>query len=60
MTRPETCSAAGGAISMWAKVTDCPSRCGIVSSFQWQTGSVIYYLSSDIRYDTHVLTNIAK
>ena len=54
MTQPETCSAAGGTISLWVNVTDCPSAGGIVSSLQWQsTGLRIYCTSSDIGYDTH-------
>ena len=32
MTRPETCSAEGGAISLWVKAIDCNGSCGIVSS----------------------------
>ena len=32
MTRPETCGAAGGAISLWVNVIDCPQTAGIVTS----------------------------
>ena len=32
MTRPETCGAAGGAISLWIKVIDWSAFGGIVSS----------------------------
>ena len=28
MTQPDTCGAAGGAISMWVRVTDCPGIIG--------------------------------
>ena len=55
MTRPDTCGAAGGAISLWINVTDCPSTGGIVSSVSGSTGSRIYCTSSDIGYDTYVL-----
>ena len=53
MTRPETCDAAGGAISLWMKVTDCPPYSGIVSSIQFSgtTGSHIYCSSGSIWYD---------
>ena len=32
MTRPETCGAEGGAISLWIRVIDCPNIGGLVSS----------------------------
>ena len=32
MVRPETCGAAGGAISFWIKFIDCPNNGGIISS----------------------------
>ena len=32
MTRPETCGAAGGAISVWVKIRDCHGQGGIISS----------------------------
>ena len=32
MTKPETCGASGGAVSLWMKVVDCPGSGGIVSS----------------------------
>ena len=32
MTRPETCGAAGGAISLWMNIIDCPYDAGILSS----------------------------
>ena len=59
MTRPETCGAAGGAISLWLQLIDCTGIDGIISSLtDGFTGSLIYCSSSTIRYDTHVLTNI--
>ena len=33
MTRPETCNAAGGAVSFWVKVVDCPSGAGVLSAY---------------------------
>ena len=60
MTRPDTCGAAGGAISLWINVTDCPSTGGIVPSVSGSTGSRIYCTSSDIGYDTYMcITNIS-
>ena len=59
MTLPDTFGIAGGAISLWVKVTDCPLCGGIVSSDQLgTTGLKIYCISSNIRYDIHVFTNI--
>ena len=55
MTRPETCGAAGGAISLWAKMIDCPSSAGIVSSYNSGTGLFIFCNDGDIRYDTLIL-----
>ena len=53
MTRPETCGAAGGTISVWVNVDDSPSaEVGIISSFQSSgSGSVIYYSATNFRYD---------
>ena len=43
MTRPETCGAAGGAVSLWMRVIDCPSTGGIVSSYvDFKSYFVIY------------------
>ena len=56
MTRPETCGAAGGAISLWVKVIDCPMTGGIISSqIYGSSGIDIYCASTVIWYDTHVL-----
>ena len=48
MTRPETCGAAGGAISVWVNVIECVSdRGGIVSSrSSSSSGSIIYCTST--------------
>ena len=32
MTRPDTCGAAGGAISLWMKLIDCPPGGGIITT----------------------------
>ena len=43
MIRPETCDAAGGAISVWIKLNDCGNWCGIISSFSGSaTGFELY------------------
>ena len=43
MTQPDTCSAAGGAISLWLKVNECPDGAGIFTTTQYEksTGSFI-------------------
>ena len=48
MTRPETCGAAGGAISVWVNAIECVSdRGGIVSSrSSSSSGSIIYCTST--------------
>ena len=56
MTRPETCGAAGGAISLWLNVIDCSPGDGIISSYDYlRTGLIVFCYSENIRYDTHVL-----
>ena len=43
MTRPETCGAAGGAISLWVKLFDSPFLGGVISSdIYGYSGSVIF------------------
>ena len=32
MTRQETCGAAGGAFSIWLRLTDCPHSAGIITT----------------------------
>ena len=61
MAQSDTCGEAGGAISLWVNVIDCPSHGGgIVSSRQYRTtGSVIYCTSSNIVYETDVSPNIS-
>ena len=34
MTRPQTCGEAGGAVSMWVKVINCPVGHGIIGTNQ--------------------------
>ena len=40
ITRPETCGPEGAAVGFWMKLTDCPDKSGIISSFQLSTGFV--------------------
>ena len=58
MTRPDTCGAAGGAISLWLNFLECTSPYGgIVSSRTPSTrGSIIFCASGGIWYgfDTFV------
>ena len=51
MTRPDTCDAAGGAISLWVKVIDCATSSGIVSSVNapFHTDSAIICENQHIR-----------
>ena len=51
MTQSETCGAAGGAISLWVKLIDCPDWSGVLSSRGSGTGIEIYCRSSAMRYD---------
>ena len=54
MTRPETCGAAGGSISVWVNVIVF-NWGGIISSFGSSTGLRIGCRSSEIRYGCHLL-----
>ena len=56
MTRPETCGAAGGAISVWLNVVTCSSsRPGIISSLiDGASGTVMYCNSNDYRYYQYI------
>ena len=50
MAQSETCGTAGGAISMWLKIIDChPDYCGIISTFDGETGFHIFLLTG-LRY----------
>ena len=49
MTRPETCGAAGGTISLWVKQIECPAVCKLVTS-QLNSGFSTY---SEIIYVGH-------
>ena len=56
MTRPETCGAAGGAVSFWMKLVDCPDEFpgGIISSYNYKphavtTGFQMYCLNDVVR-----------
>ena len=51
MTRPETCGAAGGAISLWINVIECPINGGIISSrAEGSSGSRIVCRPPTMRY----------
>ena len=55
MTVPETCSAAGGAISVWVRVDDCTGFCGMVSSEGHGTsGMRLYGTDEDFEYDFYI------
>ena len=47
MTRPETCGAAGGAMSLWVRLNDCPDWSGIISTFENSTGVMMYCRHAD-------------
>ena len=47
MTRPETCGAAGGAMSLWVRLNDCPDWSGIISTFETGTGLIVYCRHED-------------
>ena len=50
MTRPETCGAEGGTISLWVKVIDCNGSCGIVSSSESsKSASIIFVRNTEIK-----------
>ena len=52
MTHPETCGAAGGAISLWVKAINCLGVNGIFSSFSdGSTGFIMDCVSDTLRYD---------
>ena len=51
MTRMD-CGAAGGAISVWVNVVDCPGNGGIISSYNNNRASLISCYNSNIQYNT--------
>ena len=52
MTLPETCGAAGGAISFWLNIMKCDTYAGVISSYtSGKTGLQIYCYSINIVYD---------
>ena len=51
MTWPETCGAAGGAISVFVNVIECPGLTGIISSYAQNTSSQVMCTYDQIRYD---------
>ena len=54
MTRPETCGAAGGALSVWFRLIECESGIdggSVVSTYSGRTtGSAIFCDGSTLRY----------
>ena len=46
MTRPDTCGAAGGAISLWLKVVDCENG-GIITTTQNDISTGLFFLCKD-------------
>ena len=51
MTQPETCGAAGGAVSMWVKISKCQNLGGIISTRGYNENGLIIYCSQDtIKY----------
>ena len=57
MTRPETCGAAGGAISLWANLISC-SDSAIISSVAYDLTGSLMYCARTIGYNTHVFSNM--
>ena len=59
MTRPETCGAAGGAISLWMKPTDPSGTNGIISSYaNPATGSLVLRSNDHVEYDSAFTFNM--
>ena len=59
MTQPETCGAAGGAISLWLNIMTCDLWAGFVSSYiHGRTGFHMLCSANDIGYDTENITTI--
>ena len=55
LTQPNTCGAAGGAISVWVNAIKCPDFCGIISSWaDGTTGSAIALYPNDLMYDFNI------
>ena len=51
LTQPETCGTAGGAISLWLNLVDCPVWSGVLSSREsGKTSSFILCIEHGIRY----------
>ena len=50
MTQPETCGVAGGAITMWLKVIDCPLGAGIFTTTQQENSMGWFILCKDKKF----------
>ena len=57
MTLPETCSAAGGAISLWVKVAECKDSAGFISSKSTQAKTGLYGHSVEVAKGLDVFFN---
>ena len=59
MTRPETCGAAGGAISLWINANDCDgSICGIITSRKSYRTEFVLLMAPILQYDSVIVTLI--
>ena len=52
MARPETCGAAGGAVSFWVKVIECSSLGGVISTASHGTTGLQIYCTLGYDFDT--------
>ena len=41
MTRPETCGVAGGSLSFWMKLRNCPEELGVITTIHSGTGLMV-------------------
>ena len=54
MTRPQTCDVAGGALSFWMKLIECPDKAGIISSSKFNTTGLRMYRSGTVHSKSFV------
>ena len=47
---PDSCGTAGGAMSVWIRILDCPDGTGIISSFDVMTGFHVFCINQNTRY----------
>ena len=64
MTRPDTCGAAGGAISLWVRFSDCLDWAGVISTYEVGTrlkrGTLNYELGLIKVFTLSLLSNITN